>query len=209
MVKQGNISSTIFCPNPAACPGGISTNFSTMCAPGYEGQACAYCRKGYAISDSSVLHCTPCETEWWRTLLQWAIMLAKHVVPFAVAAHSALQVEGVEVSRIVMVSCCVPRAKAVEGKAQNLECKFGCMTGAQAQWCAHQSVDVFCHGCWHPLDRGCPDQRISGSHANGSRSDALAGTVDLASTSQTDVLKDSIWPSGSCSMQGRFSSHLS
>jgi len=96
MVKQGNISSTIFCPNPAACPGGISTNFSTMCAPGYEGQACAYCRKGYAISDSSVLHCTPCETEWWRTLLQWAIMLAKHVVPFAVAAHSALQVEGVE-----------------------------------------------------------------------------------------------------------------
>ncbi|CAE7351298.1 unnamed protein product [Symbiodinium sp. CCMP2592] len=96
MVKQEDISSTIFCPNPAACPGGISTDFSTMCAPGHGGQACAYCQKGYAISDRSVLQCAACATEWWQKLLQWAIMLAKHVVPFAVAAHSALQVEGAE-----------------------------------------------------------------------------------------------------------------
>ncbi|CAE7667153.1 unnamed protein product, partial [Symbiodinium sp. CCMP2456] len=96
MVKQANISSTIFCPNPAACPGGVSTDFSRMCAEGYEGRACAYCKAGYAISDTSVLQCEYCTRVWWRLLLQWAFMLVKHVVPFAAASQSALQVEGAE-----------------------------------------------------------------------------------------------------------------
>ncbi|CAE7904868.1 unnamed protein product [Symbiodinium necroappetens] len=96
MVQKPDISLTIFCPNPAACPGGNSTDFSTMCAPGYQGRACARCTQGYSISDSSVLICTRCATDFWRKLLQWAYMLAKHILPFAVAAYSALQVEDAE-----------------------------------------------------------------------------------------------------------------
>ncbi|CAE7245086.1 unnamed protein product [Symbiodinium necroappetens] len=96
MVQKADISLTIFCPNPAACPGGNSTNLSTMCAPGYQGRACANCTQGYSISDSSVLICTRCATDFWRKLLQWAYMLAKHILPFAVAAYSALQVEEAE-----------------------------------------------------------------------------------------------------------------
>ncbi|CAE7351307.1 unnamed protein product [Symbiodinium sp. CCMP2592] len=93
---QKNISLTIFCPNPAACPGGNSTKMSTMCAEGYQDRACANCSQGYSISDSSVLICTHCATDFWRKLLQWAYMLAKHFLPFAVAAYSALQVEDAE-----------------------------------------------------------------------------------------------------------------
>lgn len=96
MVQKPDISLTIFCPNPAACPGGNSTDFSTMCARGYQGRACANCTQGYSISDSSVLICTRCATDFRRKLLEWAYMLAKHVLPFAVAAYSALQVEEAE-----------------------------------------------------------------------------------------------------------------
>ncbi|CAE7539836.1 unnamed protein product [Symbiodinium pilosum] len=91
MVEVKNISFTIYCPNPAACPGGNSSNFSFMCAKGYENRSCASCAKGYAISDSSVLLCTRCPTKWWQQALQWLCMLGKHVLPFALAAKSALQ----------------------------------------------------------------------------------------------------------------------
>ncbi|CAE7708298.1 unnamed protein product [Symbiodinium pilosum] len=96
MVEASDISFTIYCPNPAACPGGNSSDLSTMCAPGYENRSCATCSVGYAISDNSVLLCTHCATVWWQQISQWMYMLAKHVLPFTLAAHSALQVQGAE-----------------------------------------------------------------------------------------------------------------
>ena len=96
MVEPENISFTIYCPNPAACPGGNSSNLSLMCAEGYENRSCTSCAKGYAISDKSVLLCTLCPTEEWQQILQWLYVLAKHGLTFALAANSALQVQGAE-----------------------------------------------------------------------------------------------------------------
>ena len=90
MVDPENISFTFYCPNPSACPGGNSSNLSLMCADGYEGKSCANCSMGYAISDSSVLLCTRCPKTWRQKALQWLSMLGKHVLPFALAAKSAL-----------------------------------------------------------------------------------------------------------------------
>ena len=101
MVDPEDISFTFYCPNPSACPGGNSSNLSLMCADGYEGKSCANCSMGYAISDSSVLLCTRCPTKSWQQALQWLYMLAKHVLPFALAANSALPGSGAEVARLV------------------------------------------------------------------------------------------------------------
>ena len=97
MVEEKNISFTIYCPNPAACPGGNSTNMSTMCAQGYRNRSCATCDDGHAISDSSVLLCTRCASGRKKQVLQWAYMLVKHIVPFTLAANSALQLQDAEV----------------------------------------------------------------------------------------------------------------
>ena len=96
MVDPANISFTFYCPNPSACPGGNSSNLSSMCAEGYKDKSCANCSTGFAISDSSVLLCTRCPTEEWQQALQWFYVLIKHALPFALAANSALQVQGAE-----------------------------------------------------------------------------------------------------------------
>ena len=98
MVQEKNISMTLFCPNSKACPGGKSTNFAEMCAEGYEDISCSSCAEGYGIADLSVLVCTRCATMLWQRVRQWIYMLLMHVLPFAMAANSALQVQGVEAS---------------------------------------------------------------------------------------------------------------
>ena len=89
-VERENVSFTVFCPNPAACPGGISKAFSTMCATGYTGKACTSCESGFGVSDNSVLMCTQCATLWWNKCAQWCYVLLKRVGLFGMAAASAL-----------------------------------------------------------------------------------------------------------------------
>ena len=105
MVERDDISFTIYCPNLAACPGGKSSNLSSMCAEGYEGRSCTSCAEGFAISDSSVLLCTRCPTKSWQQVSQWLYVFMKHLLPFALAANSALQVETAEAARLVLSIC--------------------------------------------------------------------------------------------------------
>ncbi|CAE7818958.1 pmpB, partial [Symbiodinium sp. CCMP2456] len=56
--------------------------------PGYQGRGCTDCSLGYAMADSSVLSCTPCNDQPRVQAAQWMAFVIQRVILFAIAAVS-------------------------------------------------------------------------------------------------------------------------
>ncbi|CAE7822474.1 pmpB [Symbiodinium sp. CCMP2456] len=88
MVSLTNISHSLYCPNPSACPGGDVEG--PLCLLGHQGPGCADCEEEYFRSDGSVLVCSKCDASSAGLGKQLLLMVGKSCAIFGLAAFSAL-----------------------------------------------------------------------------------------------------------------------
>jgi len=97
-VDANDFSIELYCPNPAACPGGylLATSESTMskeqvyqsmCDEGYVGDDCSKCAESHGKADYNPLTCLKCPTSPWRSIIFYVV---KDLILFASAVASTL-----------------------------------------------------------------------------------------------------------------------
>eukprot|EP00435_Cladocopium_sp_Y103_P058528 s387_g20.t1 len=86
-LEKGNISRSLHCPNPLACPGGLVSDASQQfCEEGYEGLGCSQCADHCGRSDSNVFVCLTCASGFLRAARDTVLFLAGDAIVFTMSA---------------------------------------------------------------------------------------------------------------------------
>ena len=96
MVDVHDITRSLHCPNPLACPGGLlSANESKpMCDSGYDGPGCSKCASDFARTDSNVFICMTCATDTLSKVKELLVFVGNDALIFAISAAGVISAQG-------------------------------------------------------------------------------------------------------------------
>ncbi|CAK9059658.1 Uncharacterized protein SCF082_LOCUS31568 [Durusdinium trenchii] len=116
-VDWWNLSSSTYCPNPSACPGGEIKSlpgvdhskrsqmvFSSMCRTGYKDDGCWKCSEKYGTADGNPLSCAPCSDSVFGLIRALTYYVVKDTWLFFSAVASALTATGQKKQSSVLIN---------------------------------------------------------------------------------------------------------